>query len=356
MIVVTVAYSLIISVAFGDDYMTPPGAPGSEAAKMKTLNQVEPRTPITSLPFSITNPGSYYLIAPLFGVGGSNGIIIAASDVKLDLNGFALNGVSNSYDGVRVAGTRDNITIRNGVIRNWDTYGIMATNAHNSTLTDVKAFGNGWGGLYIGDNSLINCCAAYDNGKKVIDPPPGEPADDGIKAGSYCTIKDCKARNNKGAGIHAGTHSKITGCTSTESTQADGIHALNYSTIRDCTVSKNAVAGITVFSKCRVVDNTCGDNGWGNSLGAGIRIEGSNNRVEDNNVIDNRKGICVRDSQGGAAEAYGNLIIRNSASGNIEDNFMMSTNVTGDHYGNIMGTNDMGGSFSNSNPWANFQF
>ena len=38
--------------------LTPPGAP---AATMRSLDQIEPRLPISSLPFSISQPGSYYL-------------------------------------------------------------------------------------------------------------------------------------------------------------------------------------------------------------------------------------------------------------------------------------------------------
>ncbi len=38
--------------------LAPPGAP---APTFKTLQQVEPRTPISALPFTISQPGSYYL-------------------------------------------------------------------------------------------------------------------------------------------------------------------------------------------------------------------------------------------------------------------------------------------------------
>lgn len=359
MLMLVVACGLIICVhsIFGnEDYLTPPGAPGSEEARMKTLNQIEPRVAIYSLPYSITNAGSFYLTTSLAGVANSNGITILARDVKLDLNGFALNGVSNSRCGIIVPEIRDNISIRNGVIRGWGEFGILATNATDTMIEDVKTFGNSWGGLYVGANSMIERCAAYGNGYNA--PPQDPPADDGIKAGSYSTIKDCKARNNKGAGIHAGSHCKITGCTATESGQADGIHAEDYCTIRDCTVARNKCAGITVFSKCRVIENTCGENGFNNTNvtgGAGIRVEGNSNRIEDNNVVGNKGGIFVRASDEGG-NAYGNLIIRNSASGNGPDDYIMSTNVVGDYYGQVFGTNDMGASFSNSNPWSNFRF
>jgi len=38
---------------------------------MKTLQHVEPRTPISSLPFRVTNSGSYYLTGNLTNTGVS---------------------------------------------------------------------------------------------------------------------------------------------------------------------------------------------------------------------------------------------------------------------------------------------
>src|SRR5688572_7558852 len=72
--------------------LTPPGAP---APSFKTLQQVEPRTPIQSLPFTINQPGSYYLTTNLTANAlDANGITVATSAVTLDLRGFALVGLS----------------------------------------------------------------------------------------------------------------------------------------------------------------------------------------------------------------------------------------------------------------------
>ena len=49
--------------------LTPPGPP---APTSKTLNEIEPRTPINSLPFVIEEPGSYYLTRNLIGSPGQN--------------------------------------------------------------------------------------------------------------------------------------------------------------------------------------------------------------------------------------------------------------------------------------------
>src|SRR5437868_8408613 len=75
--------------AFAQGSLTPPAAP---MPTMKTLQQVEPRTPISTLPFTISASGSYYLTTNLTGVAGSDGITISASDVTLDLKGFTMTG------------------------------------------------------------------------------------------------------------------------------------------------------------------------------------------------------------------------------------------------------------------------
>ena len=101
--------------------------PGPPAPLMKTLDQVEPRIPIdgTHTPpgasdelFRISAGGSYYLTANLNGVSGKNGIVIAASGVTLDLNGFDVAGVTGSGSGIKSLASLENIRVCNGRVRN----------------------------------------------------------------------------------------------------------------------------------------------------------------------------------------------------------------------------------------------
>src|SRR5262245_34900441 len=89
----------------GQGSLTPPGPP---APTFKTLAQVEPRTAITNLPYTISVPGSYYFVTNLTG-GASGGITISAGDVTLDLMGFAL--VGGTGNGITVSGALTNIAI-----------------------------------------------------------------------------------------------------------------------------------------------------------------------------------------------------------------------------------------------------
>ena len=125
---------------FAQGDLTPP--PGPPMPTMKTLDQLdaklETRTPISALPFTISQPGSYYMTGNLMGVAGQDGITIAASDVTLDLMGFALTGVAGSLKGVRISGGAFNIAVRNGTVRSWGGEGVDAASAANGQYQDLR--------------------------------------------------------------------------------------------------------------------------------------------------------------------------------------------------------------------------
>jgi len=99
------------SLVLAQGSLMPPGPP---QPMMKTLDQLEPRMPISG-PCSITRSGSYYLTTNVLST--RIGITIYASDVTLDLMGFSVIGDSGPQDYYDV-GISVNSGCRNVVIRN----------------------------------------------------------------------------------------------------------------------------------------------------------------------------------------------------------------------------------------------
>ena len=235
---------------FAQGSLTPPGAP---AATFKTLTQIEPRTPISSLPYTISSPGSYYVTTNLTGVNAASGITIAASDVTLDLKGYSLVGVGGSIDGILVSGNRTNLWIDNGAIRGWGLEGIDGTTAQSSAFADLKIIGGGNVGLRSGTAALVSRCVATGNsqegfliydGCQVRECTARNNGASGIATGNNCRIADCQAQFNNSDGIATGSGCSISGCTSANHTNNNGgiIGSAGISSGSGCLISHCATA------------------------------------------------------------------------------------------------------------------
>lgn len=126
------------------------------------------------------------------------------------------------------------------------------------------------------------------------------------------------------------------------------------STVRYCTVSGNKFPGISIeANNCLVFGNVLNGNNFGGSSGdGGIVIAGSNNRIEDNHVVENDtlgSGINIFNT---GSPPTNNIIIRNSVEGNGANDYSLGSSQIA---GPII-TNVISGIITNSNPWANFAF
>jgi len=340
--------------------LNPPAGPVTSTNK--TLQEVEPRIAInlTNTPgdadslFKITQRGSYYLTGNITGVVGKHGIEIVASGVTIDLTGFDLSGIPamGAFSGVLVsASSLTNITIRNGSVRGWGSEGVNFVNfdATNSAVIEVRASGNSGFGIAIGSYSTITGCTATRNtnggifaqfnctitacmvsfntgngvssgqGSTITGCTTSGNTGNGISTGDGCTITGCTAQSNTLNGIAAGNGNTITGCTASYN-NASGI-TTNGSMIAGCTTAYNTSNGIRVESGCVVLANTCSFNGNG-GVGAGILATGSDNRIEGNNCTGADRGIDV--------DGAGNIIIKNTCSGNTTANWdIVANNVVG---------------------------
>jgi hypothetical protein len=343
--------------------LTPPGAP---APTMKSLDQIEARTPISSLPYTITNPGSYYVTANLSG-DGSDGIDITTNDVTLDLNGFTLYGAGRA-EGINVINPAGNLVIRNGVVDFWGGVGVNANNAYNSQFERLcvssnyiglwagsscivslcAARGNTINGIEAGNNSVVKECIGNANGNNggifvgndstIIDCNAIGNSYYGILVGNNSVVKDGNASGNNIYGIYVGTNSAVRDCNATGNGSYGIYVGGNNSAVRDCIVSGNGNGIYVPFNNCQFVGNTCSGNS-----GYGILIIGRQNRVDGNNV-GNNGNYGINDS---------NPNVDNS----ITRNFSPGPGYGG--YGGSPNNNDYAPIQSPTNtvasPWANFQ-
>ena len=162
-----------LSTAFAQGSLTPPGAPG---ATMLTLSQIAPRTPISSAPFIITKPGSYYLTTNLT-VSTGDGIDINTNGVTLDLNGFAISSTApgGSGNGIFINSNIRNISIADGFIQGGATnngsgfysgngfyYGIyyLGTAPANVLISRISISGCSISGIFLntGDSTVVESC------------------------------------------------------------------------------------------------------------------------------------------------------------------------------------------------------
>jgi parallel beta-helix repeat protein len=370
------ALALTLSVSAGP--LTPPGAPSSTG---KTLTEVEPRIPIdattapgtTTALHRISQSGSYYLTGNLTGVAGKAGIEILAHNVSIDLNGYTLEGVAGSLEGIRNAGALgDNTTIRNGVVTGWGDDGVNLAASGNSDGNRIEAIhvaGNGGygvitgisavvrdciastnalGGIVVPNGGVIESCVARDNGGNGISGNYGMvirnsmsmgSAGNGISVSSSSTITNCVASNSGGDGIRATTGANITNCTSSNS-GASGIVTSISSTVADCTISTAGASGISVGSAssvtrctvavpaldgivfpndCAIIGNKIDAAGFGAGGGAAIHATSADNRIEGNIATDSLRGVDV--------DAAGNFIARNTCSGNSTNWDVVAGNV-----------------------------
>ena len=170
--------------------LDPPAAPAA------TDGVREPGTPIASLPFTITQPGYYYLTRNLTSVSGINAISIQSDDTTLDLHGFTLQGPGGAGDGVFVSGAHTNLVIQNGGVRGWFN-GIDAGLGTSSRISHVAAIGNGFSlndgsfGIIVGDNSTIADCVVNNNKSTGI-------------RGAAVIIRNCIVVDNGADGVFAG--------------------------------------------------------------------------------------------------------------------------------------------------------
>jgi parallel beta-helix repeat protein len=338
----------------------PDPPPGPISPTYKTLTEVEPRVLINAANtpgdanslFKITQSGSYYLGGNITGVAGKHGIEIAAV-------GFDLVGVPGSLSGVQGVGT--NVAVINGALRNWGGTGIDVLNAPNAYLNGLRANNNTSNGFLVGQAAFITACTAFANDSVGFAISQASIAgctaygngNGGFVVGVGCTLSNCAAYNNAGIGITLGTSCTVSACTASFNT-GHGISSNFGGLITNCTVRGNDQDNIRVTNACTVLDNLCDRAGNTGAIeGAAIHATGSDNRIEGNNCTLSDRGIDV--------DAGGNIIIRNTCSGNTTNWTIAAGNalapiVQATTNAAAVSGNTYAGSLGSTDPNANFTY
>lgn len=327
----TSTFILQPSALFAQGSLTPPGTP---APTMKTLDQIEPRTPISVLPCVTTNSGSYYATTNLTGAAGTNGITVVANDVTIDLRGFTLAGVPGSLAGVKVLGARTNLTIENGIIRNWGGDGVgVEGSLRGGRFSRLTVSTNGGAGLEAGMACLISECVAHANGLQ------------GIKVVDGSVVVHCTSSYNQSHGFY-GPYSLFRGCLAAYNT-GSGFYVYNYSQIRQCSAVQNEADGIALGYGCHAVENSCQlNNGSGDAGYAGIRTFYSYGHIEGNFVRQVvGKGIFLN-TNNDPSLSIGWTVVRNRTSGATNTAYIFPA-------GNDIGP--IGTASASTSPWSNLR-
>ena len=350
---------VVLSLAVTAGSLDPDTGP---APTMKTLEQVEPRTPIASVPYTITQSGSYYLAGNLTSTG--NGITVNADDVTIDLMGYTLAGPGSGTNYGIFMETRMNVEIKNGTIRDFGKHGICdvgnPNRGHKHRMISVRVIANGEKGIYLpGRGQLIKECTVAENG------------DDGIEAGYDSTLTGNKVHKNDDSGIvvqngntlignnsawnkgYAGIRAGL-GCTLIGNNcfinKGHGIVAYDGCTVKNNSVRYNDKHGIIADDGCLVIDNTVNNNNIVDSPGSS-GIEVSDDCLVKNNTVTENKQCniyvastdnaieenLVTDSSGFGIRFFGsnNFYANNRASGNNIDYGGNVPTGSGDGGGNV---------------------
>ena len=257
-VIVVAVLGIVLWANAGD--LNPPAGPVSST--MKTLTQVEPRTAVETLPGSatalyvISQPGSYYLTSNITGVSGKNGIIITADNVTLDLNGFALLGVSGTLSGVQGSFVKG-IAITKGTVTGWGNDGLELSNSVlTSIVSSIRSTHNGRYGFSVGSGyRIVECVASFN-------------ASGGFTGASGNGFIGCTAHNNP-VGFTAVENNLLIDCIAAGN-QGNGIYVRGGSIVNRCTASENTGTGITTYEDCIVSNCSSMEN-----TGDGINTRGS---------------------------------------------------------------------------------
>jgi parallel beta-helix repeat protein len=261
-----------------------PNVPDKPDPNLPAEPNVQPGpVPITELPFTITESGSYCLTQNLTHTDRyTDAIVVDANNVTIDLCGFSIVGPTTSYNETCCGIYMDmhgNIEIRNGTITNFPYRGIFSDNSGETLgstgirIISVRMTMIGAEGIFLnGFHHTVKDCTVT-NTQLEIDQGAG-----GITCNSLSSVTGNVVSRNNIVAILTGS-----GCTIRDNTLSEGSYGISPGD--GCSVIDNTIFfmfdGISILdvSGCLVRGNTVRE-----CDGNGISIEGFDNAIEENLV------------------------------------------------------------------------
>jgi large repetitive protein len=257
----------------------------------------------------------------------SNGIVIGADDITLDLNGHTIDGDGEPFKpcpeeepcdiGVANDG-HDGVTVRDGAVREFAN-GVFVFKARDSRVLDISSKRNVFFGFVVAESarSRVRDSSGSDN-----IPPEGDGM--GVFGSHDLRIVDNTFRNNPGPGIHVedSAGNLIKGNRFSHNSPAILMEG-DRNRVRGNRFDRND-AGVLVFSGRRnvVERNRLSKDGFGIGIEKGRR-----NLVAHNVVIDPRgRGISlgVDFADGTSIGGVDNIVRRNEVRGSGGDAFLVN--------------------------------
>ncbi|MBI5283735.1 MAG: right-handed parallel beta-helix repeat-containing protein [Chloroflexi bacterium] len=302
--------------------LDPPGPPGS------TDSVQLPGTPISSVPFTISAPGNYYLTRDLASPSSGAAITVAADYATIDLMGFTLHAEAGGATAID-ASTYYRLTVRNGRIdffatgiansNGWygrfedltiqmgDTSGKAIETGDHAVVSNVDTY-SGYSGVLVGKSARISAVSTSEPLFRGIDAGDGAQIIDaktvggsqGMRVGSDALLSRVQIIGANDWGLAGDYRVTILDCTVTTVTGFTAIGLSNYAVVRGCSVADGGMDGISAGSFSVIEDNTV--RGVSNCA---ISLIGEHGRANTNQIAQAGRAVCAS-MPSGANAIYNN--------------------------------------------------
>jgi hypothetical protein len=231
---------------------------GQSAADIISAAAGDSRTPISSLPYWINSPGSYYLSGNLSLTSTTaDGIVVLADDVIIDFNGFTITGPGTTAAATGIFLQGSHVEVRNGTVKNFANGVVGGAAGSDHRVVRMSIHNNNQMGVDLANGDLVRDCSVYSNGSI------------GIAVGDYSTVIDCVADSNMSWGIYAGLGTMLS--RNRINANGAGISAGIGSALIENTSANNGGVGILAGYGSLVKANTAVKN-----MTYGIQLSGNN--------------------------------------------------------------------------------